>query len=129
MSAPTLLIVDDDAQVRDALSRWFELRGFVVDTAVDGYDAIERCREKRFDVITLDIEMPRISGLDALPPIRELLPDARIVVLTGYPRGAEEALARGAVKVLVKPMRLTALEEEIRQALGEVVVPGDAAGA
>lgn len=119
----TILIVDDDRNVREALSRWFVIRGFQVDTAEDGVDAVEKCREQQYDVITLDLEMPRMNGIDALEHIRTLQPNTPVAVLTGYPRDADAAYARGAAKVLVKPMRLTALEEEIRGLLAENAAP------
>lgn len=113
VSAISLLIVDDDTNVRDALSKWFTMRGFAVTCAVDGVDAVEQASGGSFDLITLDLEMPRMGGLDALPELRSLQPGAKIVVLTGYSRDSDEALSRGAAKVLLKPMRLTALEEEL----------------
>lgn len=118
------MIVDDDANVREALSRWFSMRGNAVTAAEDGVDAIERCKDGRFDIITLDLEMPRLSGLDAIASLRELQPGVPIVVLTGYGRDVDAALSRGAVKVLNKPMRLTALEEEL-----DAVLTGGTSGA
>ena len=117
MGSRSLLIVDDDANVREALARWFTMRGYAVTTAEDGMEAIARCREKAFTIITLDLEMPKLSGLDALAPLRELQPGVPIVVLTGYGRDAEAALSRGAAKVLMKPMRLTGLEAELDELL------------
>lgn len=119
MNAKSILIVDDDVNVREALSRWFAMRGNVVTGAEDGIEAIERCKEGRFDIITLDLEMPRLSGLDALGSITELQPGVPVVVLTGYGRDVDAALSRGAVKVLNKPMRLTALEEELDAVLAD----------
>ncbi len=97
------------------------MRGFAVTTAVDGIDAVEKSTGGPFDLVTLDLEMPRMGGLDALPKIRENQPGAAVVVLTGYARDSDDALKRGAAKVLLKPMRLTALEEELR-----AVLPGAA---
>lgn len=116
MGQLSLLIVDDDASVRDALSRWFTMRGFAVTLACDGIEAIENAQNQAFDVVTLDLEMPRMGGLDALPRLRELLPHAPILVLTGYSRDSDDALKLGAVKVLYKPIRLHALEEELMAA-------------
>lgn len=115
-----MLIVDDDASVREALSQWFLMRGFSVATAEDGVAAIEQCKKQHFDLITLDLEMPRMSGMEAIGPLRTCLPEATIVVLTGYGRDTETALLRGAAKVLQKPMRMTALEAELL----EVLPPG-----
>ena len=117
MQPHRLLIVDDDPNVREALSRWFSMRGFHVTVAVDGLDALDKCRHAEYDLITLDLEMPRLSGLDAIEPIRELQPDATIVVLTGYAQDSDAALMRGAAKILLKPLRLTQLEEELLDAM------------
>lgn len=98
------------------------MRGFSVTTAIDGVDAVEKSEEAGpFDLVTLDLEMPRMGGLDALPKIREKQPSAAVVVLTGYARDSGEALRRGAAKVLLKPMRLTELEKELIE-----VLPGGA---
>lgn len=117
MQSHRLLIVDDDPNVREALSRWFSMRGFQVATAVDGLDALDKCQDVEYDLITLDLEMPRLSGLDAIEPIRELQPGATIVVLTGYAQDSDAALSRGAAKILLKPLRLTQLEEELLDAM------------
>ncbi len=114
MGKPQLLIVDDENGIRAALDRWFTLRGFQVDQAADGEEALDRCRRKQYDIITMDLEMPRMGGLDAILAIRKFQPRVPIVVLTGYVHDGDTALERGAAKVLTKPLRLRELEEELR---------------
>lgn len=112
-----VLVVDDEAGIRDALARWLSLRGFDVTKAEDGQDAVEKCAAERFDVITMDLEMPRLCGVDAITVIRRNSPEIPILVLTAFPHEAEEVLEAGAAKVLNKPLRLLDLEEEIRSVL------------
>jgi DNA-binding response OmpR family regulator len=110
---PKILIVDDEDSIRDALARWFTLRGYEVEKAEDGLAAVEKCAVSSFDIITMDLEMPRLSGMEAIERIRKTNPTVPIIVLTGYPNEAEEVLERGAAKVLTKPLRLRDLEEEV----------------
>ncbi len=120
MDKPSILIVDDEENVRTALVRWFNIRGFHVSQAGDGVEALEQLDAGQFDVITMDLEMPRMGGLEALLEIRNRGVEVPILVVTGYPRDAEVALQRGALKVLHKPLHLHELEREVREALGEV---------
>lgn len=112
-----ILIVDDEPGIRSALGSWLTAKGFRVDTAVDGLEAMEKCRETAYDLITMDLEMPRMGGLEAIPAIKRIQPDVPIVVLTGYLKNEESALTAGAIRVLAKPLRLSHLEEEIRLVL------------
>jgi len=118
--ARRILIVDDEAYIRDALRLWMIECGFEVDTAADGQAAVEKCLQTDYDIIAMDLEMPRMNGLDAIVAIRQSRPDIPILVLTGLPRDYEEVLALGATKVLSKPVRLRDLETEVRQALAPV---------
>lgn len=112
-----ILVVDDEAGIRDALARWLVLRGFDVTKAEDGQDAVEKCAAEHFDVITMDLEMPRLGGAEAITVIRRNSPDIPILVLTAFPQEAEEVIEAGAAKVLNKPLRLLDLEKEIRSVL------------
>jgi CheY-like chemotaxis protein len=114
---PRILIVDDENSIRTTLVRWFGLRGFDVDQAADGVDAIEKCRETEYDIITMDIEMPRMTGQEAIAEIRKFRPQTPIVVLTGFSRDSQPLLALGVAKILNKPLRMSELEMHVRQIL------------
>ncbi len=116
-----VLVVDDSALVRQMLVRALALdpRIEVVGTAKTGVQAVEKARDLKPDVITLDIEMPELSGIEALPHIRKCC-DARIVMLSSIddPDTTYRALARGAVDFISKPdtgvaASLTDLSEEL----------------
>ena len=116
-SKPKILVVDDEPNIRFALNRWFEMSGFDVDTAEDGVAAVEKCKATRYDVITMDLVMPKMDGTTAIGAIRKLNPDVPILVLSGFPDRATDAPGLGATKILAKPMLLSELEQEVRALL------------
>lgn len=113
-----LLIVDDEPKVRAALANWFKLKGYAVDEAGDGLEAILKCREAEYDLITMDIEMPRMNGMEAIPLIRKDFPGLPIIVLTGFMLESSALLESGVFRILYKPLRPSELERHIAQALG-----------
>jgi YesN/AraC family two-component response regulator len=98
-----VLIVDDSADLRMLLSRVIERRSAgwqVVAQAVDGRQAIDAATAHEVDLVLLDIAMPVMDGMEALPHIREAAPDAVVVMLSGFPfavagQGALDAGADG----------------------------------
>ena len=76
----------------------------VVGEAVDGLDAVDRARELQPNLVLLDMAMPRMDGLQALPLIREAVPDVRVIVLSGFNQATleQEAMAAGADRYVVK---------------------------
>lgn len=103
--APTILLVDDHPLTRDGLAALLGDHGFdVVGQASDGHEAIELAAELRPDVILLDLSMPGVAGLEALPRLRAEAPNCEVVVLTAS--GDEEnllaAIRGGAAGYLLK---------------------------
>ncbi|MCC6491082.1 MAG: response regulator [Candidatus Hydrogenedentes bacterium] len=117
MHKPRLLVVDDEEHIRFALHRWFEACGFDVDLAEDGDVAVGKCEKTAYDVITMDLVMPRMDGVAAISAIRDLQPQVPILVFTGYHDRVEEALETGATRTLAKPLTLHELEKEVRSLL------------
>jgi len=114
LSVPTALIADDDAASRDLLIEGLEQLGYRVVSAVDGADLIQRLSELDTNSVCLvvtDLDMPRVGGFAALDVIRQRLPHATVVVVTGW-RDAiiqAEAIARGAEAVFIKPFSMREL--------------------
>lgn len=79
-----ILIVDDDSYIRNSLKYFLESKGYKVDTAVDGAEALSIYSKGKYSVIILDIVLPRIDGKRFIDIIKEEN-DARIIVITGYP--------------------------------------------
>jgi DNA-binding NarL/FixJ family response regulator len=113
-----VLVVDDAANLRDLLTLLLELEDDfeVVGGAADGAQAIERAALLQPDIVLLDLAMPVMDGLQALPQLRELLPAATIVIFSGYEHEslATEALTAGADGYIEKGAAVTHLVEQIR---------------
>ena len=119
--APRVLIVDDTDDARALLRIRLTVDGeyVVVGEALDGEDAVRQARELQPELILLDMAMPGMHGLEALPLLRAAAPDAKVVVLTVYQPGAreEQALAVGADRYVVKGGRIRDLMTVIHAVL------------
>jgi DNA-binding NtrC family response regulator len=100
-----VLLVDDEEVFTDSLTKVLIKRGISVQTAADGYKALELLRNGGLDVIVLDMRMPGMDGLDTLKAIREHDTLTPIILLTGYidVKQVSDALKEGAAEVLFKP--------------------------
>jgi DNA-binding NarL/FixJ family response regulator len=108
MQRPRILIVDDDPGQLEILEQWLGSTGFDPVTAPDGFTAIARLKEGRFDVVVTDLRMPDMGGLQLLSILRELDPGLEVIFLTGQGTldDAVEALHQGrAFDFLQKPLR------------------------
>jgi DNA-binding NarL/FixJ family response regulator len=114
-----VLVVDDAANLRELLTMLLEVEDDfeVVGTAADGEQAIAAADALQPDVVLLDLAMPVMDGLQALPALRERLPLARIVIFSGFEHEAlaEEALQAGADAYLEKGTSVTRLVNALRQ--------------
>jgi DNA-binding response OmpR family regulator len=117
--APSILLVEDEPGIVDFLERGLRAEGFSVATAMDGVDG-ERCAlRERFDMVVLDLMLPRRSGMEVLASLRAAKPELPVIVLTA--RGDVEdrvaGLDGGAVDYLVKPFSLAELLARVRAQL------------
>src|SRR5438034_3455990 len=112
------LVVDDDPEARQVLSDFLRLRGLAVLEAQNGLEALLSVKQHRPGVVVLDLNMPRLGGLEALKRIRPFDPTIRVAVVTEDPDAAihQQARALGATVVLIKPVDLarlgTALDDD-----------------
>ena len=112
-----ILVVEDDAEMRSLLKDFFEEDGFEIDSVSNGSEAFRKIAREPFDLIITDIRMPGLTGLDILPGIRKLQPEAPIIVITAF--GSEEvqqkAFERGATSYLEKPIHFHNLRTLIHE--------------
>jgi len=113
-----VVLADDTRDIRLLLSLALELAGGfeVVGEAADGREAIDQAAAHRPDVLLLDLAMPVLDGLQAIPEIREHAPESLIVVLSGFGADAmgEEAVRLGATTYVQKGVNPTELAEQLR---------------
>ena len=115
-----ILVVDDERNIRKNLTMVLQASGYMVDAASDGEEAIAKCKERRPDIAFVDVQMPKMGGLEVLSHIRALSRKTAVVMLTAYgtTKRAVDAMKLGAVDFLEKPFDPKAIEllcEEILQ--------------
>ena len=117
--AAHILIVDDESYIRRTLKSVLENEPYEVDEAVDGVDCLAKIKQKKYDVIFLDIKMPRLDGLEALEKVQELSPESSVVMISGHGsiETAVESVRKGAFDFLQKPLDLNRVLITIRNAL------------
>ena len=112
-----ILIVEDDEEMRSLLKDFIEAEGFETDSASNGSEAFRKLAKESFDLIITDVRMPGLTGLDILPGVRKLQPEASIIVITAF--GSEEvcrrAFERGATAYLEKPIHFHKLRTLIHE--------------
>jgi CheY-like chemotaxis protein len=117
---PTLLVVEDDEMVRDAMTRLFVREGYLVLTAATGHDAmgVLRTPEEPVDVVLLDIGLPDVSGADLCARMRQLCPNLPVVVCSGAasPEEIEELRRLGVTHFYSKPVALSEITAAVHSA-------------
>ena len=111
----TALVVDDEKVIRDFLIKFLKMYDIEARCAKDGDGAIELARTEKFDVIFLDVRMPKMDGLEALRKLKRLNPEARYVMMTGYAVDdlLEEAKKEGIAASIKKPFEIDEITREI----------------
>lgn len=121
---PGVLVVDDNADLLNTLALILKRKGYLVDTAEDGLVAVEKFKTHCFDVVLMDIVMPRMNGVEAFRRMRELNPGARIILMTAYyeEEQIKSALAEGAYRALNKPMDVPQLIHTVGEATADPTI-------
>ncbi|GIV31219.1 MAG: sigma-54-dependent Fis family transcriptional regulator [Saprospiraceae bacterium] len=114
-----ILIVDDEAPIRRTLREILEFEKYTVDEATDGMECLACVKKSEYDLILMDITMPRMNGLDALEKVLELNPEMPVIMVSANNSidAAVEAVKKGAFDYVVKPPELNRLLITIRNAL------------
>lgn len=121
MQRHSVLIVDDEAIVRESIRDWLTDAGFQVATAESGEEALEMIKEQDFGIVIVDVRLPGKTGITVLREIKTLKPQIKSIVITAYPSKelAAEAMKLGTVDYLIKPVAPDELERLIRRTLLE----------
>ena len=115
----SILIVDDDPSLTRTTSLILAHKGYVVTTARNGAEAIEKTQETAFDLTFIDIKMPGIDGVETLRRVRRLRPAATVVMMTAYAMDdqVQETLQERAHGILYKPFDIADVLEFVKRAI------------
>lgn len=118
---PRVLVADDEASVRDLLSKTLALAEYKVDVVPDGRSAVDRLRVLPYDLLITDLKMPGVDGLSVIREARSLKADIPIIIITGFSTEASaiEAVNLGVSGYLTKPFRIPRVLSVAARALGE----------
>ncbi|MCF8143640.1 MAG: sigma-54 dependent transcriptional regulator [Deltaproteobacteria bacterium] len=116
---PRILVVDDERPMRESLNDWLKEDGYRVGLAASGQEAIDMARKEPWEVILLDLKMPGMDGLKTLQKLKEVRPDAEVLMMTAYAtvETAVQAMKEGAFDYLVKPFDPDEVEVQIKKIL------------
>lgn len=117
MYEANVLVVDDEQEFLETVSERLTNRGFRVDTASNGAEALEKIQGNIYDAIVLDLMMPQLSGMDTLKQALQKKSDLQIILLTGHAdvKTGVEAMREGALDFMEKPADLDALAAKIKE--------------
>jgi len=117
--AARILVVDDDESIRKTIAAILEEKGYIVDTAESGKEAIEKSNANFYNLALIDIRLPDMEGTRLLAEMKETTPKMVKIIVTGYPslQNAITVVNRGADGYLLKPVNIDSLLETIKRHL------------
>jgi DNA-binding NtrC family response regulator len=126
--SPSILVVDDDPEMRELLLDVLRNEGYEAAEAKDGTEAVLALRAREFDIILMDKNMPGPSGLDLLPGFRRVCPRSQVIMMTAFGDVPSymDAVEKGAVEYLFKPFRMEEMKAAIVKALSSKAGRGPA---
>ena len=120
--AKTILAVDDEIGFRDLYTYMLTPLGFEVTCAEDGLQAVEKIQQRPYDLVLMDIHMPRMTGPEALKKIKSLRPHQKVIIFSSSSDPTysmeNEALKEGAIDCLLKPVDVDRIQKVINLAFG-----------
>lgn len=115
----TILVIDDEKIIHESCGRILQEEGFEVETAMSGQEALNKLKEKRYNLVLSDIKMPGMSGVETLEKMKKEVPDVTVVMFTGYSsvETARDSMKLGAFDYLPKPFSPEELLAVVKKAL------------
>jgi DNA-binding response OmpR family regulator len=116
-TAYKILVVDDDENIRNTMKTILSDKGYIVDLAVNGKEAIRKTDSTAYNVVLLDIRLPDMEGVEILKKMHDTVPKTRKIMLTGFPtqQNAITALNNKADVYFVKPVAVDVLLDKIQE--------------
>ena len=122
MALAPILVVDDQSEMRSALSHALTRNGFSVESAASGMEALVKIKKDPVSLVITDLKMPEMSGMEVLGAVKKATPGTPVIVITAYGsiHNAVEAMQAGAADYLLKPFSFETLEATVKKVLGTV---------
>jgi DNA-binding response OmpR family regulator len=116
---PRILVVDDDETIRTTMKAILQDEGYQVDLAASGKEAVQKTKEKTYNIALLDIRLPDMEGVELLKLLKDGVPRTRKIMVTGYPsmQNAISALNKNADAYLLKPVDVEKLLMTVKKQL------------
>jgi len=114
-----ILVLDDEVNIRLLLEEELKDEGYDVITAATGEEALKILEKERIDLVTVDIDLPGINGLEFAGRVRKNLPELKMILLTAYTHYQNDLSSWAANAYIVKSVDLTELKEKIRELIDE----------
>lgn len=117
----TILIIEDEKEIRDGLVEILKEEGFEVDSAENGQTGLDKIKKADFDVVVTDLVMPVVGGMEVLRETKLIKPRTIVILITAFAtvNNAVEAMKAGASDYITKPFRIDEVKTKIRKALAE----------
>lgn len=114
-----ILVIDDDENITKVVAAILRDKGYSVDTAGSGNEAIKKTQKNHYDLMLIDIRLPDIDGTELLTKIRDTTPKIRKIIVTGYPtlNNAVTAVNKGADAYVMKPFDVEEMLETVKEQL------------
>ena len=121
MAKHSIMVIDDEKIVGDMAKLSFEQDGYEVETFLNGESALERLKERRFEVVVTDLKMKGVDGLEVLRTVKKLYPGVKVIMITAFANldVAIEALRDDVHDFFPKPVKIKELKASVKRALGE----------
>ncbi len=115
---PTVLIVDDEERFRSTMRKILTAEGLEASTCGSATKALDELTKGQYDIVILDVRMPEMTGVEALPKIKQIDPEIEVIILTGHASvdTAKNIMKSGAYDYLLKPYSIETLLEKIEGA-------------
>src|SRR3990167_5083933 len=117
----TILVIEDEKEIRDGLIEVLKDAGFVVDYAENGHTGLEKIKIKDFDVVVTDLIMPVTGGMEVLRETKSMKPKTLVIMITAFATvdNAVEAMKAGSSDYITKPFRIDEIQTKIKRVLAE----------
>ena len=113
-----ILLVDDNPRTRKDIALFLRTKGYEVNEAGNGNEALQLLENRKYDLVLSDILMPKLDGFGLLEAMRSLVPDIPVLVMSGVGGiDASQVITRGATDLILKPFELNALFAKVKAAL------------